>query len=92
MCWCNQGRGRSGELVKGVMLYVTKHTRSCPLLQWAMASVADQFTDEQIDEIKEAFNLFDRSNDGNVLISQLVTLFKMLGVHTKEAEVKVINK
>ena len=57
-----------------------------------MASVADQFTDEQIDEIKEAFNLFDRSNDGNVLISQLVTLFKMLGVHTKEAEVKVINK
>lgn len=57
-----------------------------------MASVADQFTDEQIDEIKEAFNLFDRSNDGNVLISQLVTLFKMLGVHTTEAEVKVINK
>ena len=57
-----------------------------------MASVADQFTDEQIDEIKEAFNLFDRNNDGNVLIAQLVTLFKMLGVHTTEAEIKVMDR
>ena len=57
-----------------------------------MASVADQFTDEQIDEIKEAFNLFDRNNDGNVLIAQLGTLFKMLGVHTTEAEIKVMDR
>ena len=26
-----------------------------------MATVADQFTDSQIDEMKEAFNLFDRN-------------------------------
>ena len=54
----------------------------------AMA-VADQFTDAQIDEMKEAFNMFDRNKDGNIPILQLEAIFKMLGIHTTEAELKV---
>jgi len=54
-----------------------------------MTTVADQFTDSQIDEMKEAFNLFDRNKDGNVLIIQLGSLLKMLGIHTTDAELKV---
>ena len=84
-----------------------------------MTTVADQFTDSQIDEMKEAFNLFDRNKvktaksktqkveyyvlikhyimkfistqDGNVLIIQLGSLLKMLGIHTTDAELKVVS-
>ena len=54
-----------------------------------MASLADQFTDLQIDEMKEAFSMFDRNRDGNVVLTQLVTVFRTLGIHISDAEIKV---
>merc|ERR1711983_192216 len=53
-----------------------------------MTSVADQFTEEQIQEMKEAFNMFDRNSDGTVHNLQLVQLFRILGIHVTEAELK----
>ena len=38
-----------------------------------MASGFDQFTDEQIEEFKEAFNLFDRNQDGTIFESQVAS-------------------
>ena len=54
-----------------------------------MASLADQFTDLQIDEMKEAFSMFDRNRDGNVVLTQLVTVFRTLGIHMSDSEIKV---
>ena len=36
-----------------------------------MAAGFDQFTDDQIEEFKEAFNLFDRNQDGTIFESQV---------------------
>ena len=36
-----------------------------------MAAGFDQFSDEQIEEFKEAFNLFDRNQDGTIFESQV---------------------
>ena len=54
-----------------------------------MASLADQFTDLQIDEMKEAFSMFDRNRDGNVILTQLPTVFRTLGIHISDSEIKV---
>ena len=54
-----------------------------------MASLADQFTDLQIDEMKEAFSMFDRNKDGTVLLTSLVTVFKTLGIYITNSEIKV---
>ena len=54
-----------------------------------MASLADQFTDIQIDEMKEAFSMFDRNRDGNVILTQLPTVFRTLGIHISDSEIKV---
>ena len=56
-----------------------------------MTSLADQFTDLQIDEMKEAFAMFDRNRDGTVLLSQLVTVFRTLGIHLTHSQIKVSN-
>jgi hypothetical protein len=36
-----------------------------------MAGLTSQFTDDQIDEFKEAFNLFDKNQDGTIYESQV---------------------
>ena len=54
-----------------------------------MASLADQFTDLQIDEMKEAFSMFDRNRDGNVVLTLLPTVFRTLGIHMSDSEIKV---
>ena len=54
-----------------------------------MTSLADQFSDQQIDHMKEAFSMFDRNRDGTVLLSLLVTVFKTLGIHITDSEIKV---
>ena len=57
-----------------------------------MASLADQFTDLQIDEMKEAFSMFDRNRDGNVVLTQLPTVFRTLGIHMSDSEIKVVQE
>ena len=45
-----------------------------------MAGLTSQFTDDQIDEFKEAFNLFDKNQDGTIYESQV----RKCNVHTKK--------
>ena len=54
-----------------------------------MAGVSDLFNDEQIEEFKEAFNLFDSKNEGTVYIAQIEMLMKALGAPTNDDELKV---
>ena len=57
-----------------------------------MSGIADQFTDEQIDEFKEAFGLFDRNKDGTIYESQVLIVMKALGIHANEADIRVSHK
>ncbi|KAK9480165.1 hypothetical protein V1514DRAFT_326587 [Lipomyces japonicus] len=48
--------------------------------------MADQLTEEQISEFKEAFSLFDRNNDGQITTKELGTVMRSLGQNPSEAE------
>ena len=48
--------------------------------------MADQLTDEQIAEIKEAFSLFDKNGDGTITTKELGTVMRSLGQNPTEAE------
>ncbi|TVU19919.1 hypothetical protein EJB05_36101 [Eragrostis curvula] len=48
--------------------------------------MADQLTDEQIAEFKEAFSLFDKDGDGQIATDELVTALRSLGLNVDEAE------
>ena len=53
---------------------------------------ADQLTEEQIAEYKEAFSLFDKSGDGTITTKDLGTVIRALGKNPTEAELQdIIN-
>mmetsp|Transcript_4974 Transcript_4974/g.8534 ORF Transcript_4974/g.8534 Transcript_4974/m.8534 type:complete len:150 (-) Transcript_4974:543-992(-) len=55
--------------------------------------MADQFTEEQIAEFKEAFSLFDRDGDGAITPKELGTVMRSLGQTPTEAELnELINE
>jgi len=55
--------------------------------------MADQLSEEQISEFKEAFSLFDKDNDGTVTTHELGTVMRSLGQNPTEAELKdMINE
>merc|ERR1712216_818268 len=51
---------------------------------------ADQLTEEQIAEFKEAFSLFDKDGDGTITTKELGTVMRSLGQNPTEAELQVI--
>merc|ERR1712007_259423 len=55
--------------------------------------MADQLTEEQIAEFKEAFPLFDKDGDGTVTTKELGTVMRSLGRNPTEAELQdMINE
>src|SRR5439155_10851270 len=55
--------------------------------------MADQLTEEQIAEFKEAFSLFDKDNDGTITTKELGTVMRSLGQNPTEAELQdMINE
>ena len=56
--------------------------------------MADQLTEEQIAEFKEAFSLFDKDGDGTITTKELGTVMRSLGQNPTEAELQdmVCNK
>jgi len=45
--------------------------------------MADQLTEEQIAEFKEAFSLFDKDGDGTITTKELGTRLLVLNKHVK---------
>jgi calmodulin len=46
----------------------------------------DELSEEQIEEFKEAFSLFDPQDNGYIPISELGTVMRSLGIHTTDDE------
>uniref|UniRef100_A0A8K9WS79 Calmodulin 1b n=1 Tax=Oncorhynchus mykiss TaxID=8022 RepID=A0A8K9WS79_ONCMY len=60
---------------------------------WSRSSTADQLTEEQIAEFKEAFSLFDKDGDGTITTKELGTVMRSLGQNPTEAELQdMINE
>nr|KAG5710668.1 hypothetical protein BaRGS_035070 [Batillaria attramentaria] len=54
---------------------------------------ADQLSEEQIAEFKEAFSLFDKDGDGTITTKELGTVMRSLGQNPTEAELQdMINE
>ncbi|XP_060592824.1 neo-calmodulin-like [Ruditapes philippinarum] len=48
--------------------------------------MSDVFTEEQLEEFKETFSLFDKEGDGSISIKELGTVLRALGQHPTEAD------
>lgn len=48
--------------------------------------MAEQFTEDQLAEFKEAFSLFDKDGDGTITTKELGTVMRSLGQNPTEAE------
>ncbi|OAY59169.2 hypothetical protein MANES_01G002400v8 [Manihot esculenta] len=63
------------------------------LSQHIPPKMADQLTDDQISEFKEAFSLFDKDGDGCITTKELGTVMRSLGQNPTEAELQdMINE
>merc|ERR1712159_254963 len=56
------------------------------------AKMADQLTEEQIAEFKEAFSLFDKDGDGSITTKELGTVMRSLGQTPTEAGLQEMIK
>merc|ERR1712032_730783 len=64
-----------------------------PPLSHPPFKMADQLTEEQIAEFKEAFSLFDKDGDGTITTKELGTVMRSLGQNPPEAELQdMINE
>ena len=53
--------------------------------------MAEKLSQEQIDEFKKAFSLFDRDGDGTINASELGTVMRSLGKNSTQAEIQSIT-
>lgn len=50
--------------------------------------MSEHFTDEQLEEYKETFSLFDKEGDGSITLKELGTVLRALGQHPTEADLQ----
>jgi|LauGreDrversion4_2_1035121.scaffolds.fasta_scaffold59424_1 calmodulin len=53
-------------------------------------SYAAQLTAEQEQELKEAFNLFDKDGDGTISAKELVVVMRSIGIQPSEEDVQAM--
>merc|ERR1712001_332302 len=69
------------------------HTSNPTTSTMSGSAEADQLTEEQIAEFKEAFSLFDKDGDGTITTKELGTVMRSLGQNPTEAELQdMINE
>ena len=81
--------------------HISKYYITCPEVQPVsplslvsnkavdMAGIDKLFNEEQIEEFREAFNLFDSNQDGTVFMHSVEGVMKALGIHNP-TDLKVI--
>lgn len=71
-------------LLKCFVILVYKASKSNLLIikfkSYSQNPMADQLTEEQIAEFKEAFSLFDKDGDGTITTKELGTVMRSLGI------------
>merc|ERR1711993_116114 len=68
-------------------------TPNPPTSKMSGSAEADQLTEEQIAEFREAFSLFDKDGDGTITTRELGTVMRSLGQNPTEAELQdMINE
>ena len=75
----------------GILSLVSKEILSDKVLHKNLAMVV-QLTTEQIEELQEAFSLFDKDGDGTITTSELATVMRSLGQRLAEDELKRMVK
>ena len=86
-CARARGANEGGPARRGL----TRGCVRCACLRGA--DMADQLTEEQIAEFKEAFSLFDKDGDGTITTKELGTVMRSLGQNPTEAELQdMINE
>ena len=55
-------------------------------------SSKNTLTEDEVDELKEAFNLFDNEGKGSIDVKDLKTLFLTLGITVRKRDVKHMMK
>ena len=53
-----------------------------------MTATSEQFTQDQISELKEAFSLFDKDGDGSITTKELGIVMRQLGQNPTESELQ----
>ncbi|KAI0985657.1 hypothetical protein GJ496_007941 [Pomphorhynchus laevis] len=48
----------------------------------------DKFSDEQLEEYRDVFRIFDKDDDGVITIAEMMSLLRSLGQSPRESEVK----
>jgi calcium-binding protein CML len=70
--------------------YVAEHgrTKRKKLIKQTLKKVK-HLTNEQVEEINNAFLLFDKDNSGSIDVNELKDAMKALGIYLKKEEVKL---